>query len=359
MQLEKGADEQIVERLTNTVYGTPGGLQYSHTGIKERIALQKNLYFIAIRRSEKLLGTIGLNHRQVQIQGSTMASCYVRYFSLGSYLKSGYRKDKKISAGKISGNELKETAFRFFGDREMALPLLKHPQEPLIHYAFVDRDNTRSIEMQEKYGFKTIGTFQTFLLSRFKPKPSKYVSLMEVEEMPMLERKLQEHFGRFNFYTTENLHLPHQYFVMREKGEIVAGVKVLPVRWKVAAIPGMVGLLYMKVLPYLPYLNRIFKAKNHSFIAFEGLFCDKGFEKKLIEFLESVLLETGFYSAQLYLSEKDRLYKYFKNRKDLGLLSKVTQEILIDVNARAINYDPQEMEKLKDSPIYVSALDVT
>jgi len=50
-----------------------------------------------------------------------------------------------------------------------------------------------------------------------------------------------------------------KYYVLKEGGEIIAGVSAIPSVYKVYDVPGIWGWVIMSILPKAPLLRRLFK----------------------------------------------------------------------------------------------------
>ena len=99
----KGADDQMIEYFSDTVLGTPGGLQYKHTSIKAKIENLGDVYFLVLKKDDTILGTVGLAKRMLYIGNHEFISWYIRYFAIRAPLRSNVHKRNKNQNGQSQG----------------------------------------------------------------------------------------------------------------------------------------------------------------------------------------------------------------------------------------------------------------
>src|SRR6056297_2535430 len=86
--LETLPPQELIDHIGTTYLGTPGGLQYHHTTGIDKLKNMKTCYFVFLRRSGKMLGSIGYALREAHAGEATYKCWLVRYFAIKAPLRS-------------------------------------------------------------------------------------------------------------------------------------------------------------------------------------------------------------------------------------------------------------------------------
>ena len=81
VQIEKGADANVLSLLHETVWGTPGGIRYQKITSTESEEYFKDSWFLKLWKGDQLLGVAGMVHRRYLIEGFPLNTFYLRSFS--------------------------------------------------------------------------------------------------------------------------------------------------------------------------------------------------------------------------------------------------------------------------------------
>ena len=139
--------------------------------------------------------------------------------------------------------------------------------------------------------------------------------------------------------------------------EIVAGAAVTLDGWSIHALPGRSGKMLLRIIPHIPFLNRLLN-KNHKFLTVEAIYFKVGHEKSLEKFFDHLL---GIFKVNSILMAADiqsHLYYGLKSI-NLGPIHWLNGEVKADVICRTINFSPEEDDMLEKNPAYVAVTDFT
>ena len=156
--------------------------------------------------------------------------------------------------------------------------------------------------------------------------------------------------------TFENINYQDNYFVIKEKDVIVAGLQANRVRWKIKEMKGVSGKILLKILPYIPILKRLINPDKYDFLAIEGIFIKAGYEDYLYDLLEGVLHHFATTSALIQLDSKSPILNLLKEKGNLGLLNFMKKAVNTHVMIKAINCNSSFIKK---GEVYVSSFDFT
>jgi RimJ/RimL family protein N-acetyltransferase len=320
--------------LQRTIYGTHGP-QYSHTGQAEKIRHITGPYFFDLWVGEELAGTYCLSERSVRTLAKPVPGYYGRYLAVAAaHQGHGY------------GHLLKQEAVRY----------IKRTQPgPHLFYSYVEGANARSLQISAKAGFYPLAQFEALVFGRLYPQRDLRFSQLPAAEQPAMRARLVVAYQAYSLVQFDQLFDGGNYFVLRENGEIIAGVQANPVRWRIVAMPGLSGRLLLRVLPHVPVLRRLIKPDNHEFAALEALYVQPGREPELLRLLESVLAHFGYTSALVMLDTSSPLHKYLKNSGKLGLLQALKQPTYSQVLVKPNGLNQEQVKPL----FYASAFDYT
>lgn len=338
IKLEKIPNKKAVELLHSTLWGTAGPL-FQHMDTPEKVHhLHKSLAF-TLEKNDKAIGTCTVLEREITLDGKIYKTWYGRYFTV----------EKKYQ-GRIFGNLLL---------KHMKSYMEEISSVPTIFYAYVDQANPRSRKLLQYTGFEIIRNFETSIFSRLYPKKDKRFSRLRENEFDLIKKILQSEYSNETFVNFDNLFYQNNYFVLKNGNEIIAGLQATKVKWKIRFLPGLSGKIMIKVLPFTPFLSRLFNPNEFYFAAFEGIYCKQGYEKDLFLLMESACAELNLCNGMIWWDQKSELKQRIKPIGDWGLMNKISKSVPIDVIAGFRNINQIEKKKFYDQPAYISAFDLT
>lgn len=332
------ASPQSVGLLQQTIYGTHGP-QYSHTGQAEKVGHITAPYFFDLWQGNELAGTYCLSERSVQTPAGAVPSYYGRYLAVATTHRGhGY------------GHFLKQEAVRYI---ERTRPA------PHLFYSYIEGANERSLQISAKAGFYALAQLEALAFGRLYPQSDARFSQLPAAEQPAMRAQLAAAYQGHALVHFDHLFDQGNYFVLREKGEIIAGVQANPVRWYIVAMPGFSGQLLLRVLPRVPVLRRLINPAKHEFAALEALYAQPGREPELLVLLESVLAHFGYTSALVMLDTNSPLHQSLKGSGKLGLLQAIKKPTYSQVLVKLNGLRPEQVKQAPTQPLYASAFDYT
>ena len=363
INVEKEPGKDVKELLSNTILGTPGKLRYRHTSFNTKLPFLGRIYFIVLKKSDKLLGCIAFSQRDTFYMENPKISWYVRYFSIRAPLRAKSYKQKKrkrpVKEKPQRDNLLKLTTQKFFDDPTILDDQISKYSGGQLVYAYVEKENIRSWDFTEMIGFDTVGRIHTSLFSRFYPKRDPHVRPPGEGDKKQVLSRLREFYKNHTFYTEQNIFFDNNYLVWKENGEIVAGCQANPEVWKLLEYPGLLNKLFLKVLIRLPILSHRFDPGYLKFIALEGIWFKKGYEKCLLKLFESACAHHNLYLAIIWLDSKSHLYTTIRNIRNLGIIDKLFTSAIGDIRVKFINWKEEDKRYYYEHPAYISCFDMT
>ena len=154
--------KSVVQLLKDTYIGTEGTL-YQLLDTESKISQLNKPHFFYIERNQRAVGNITICERDVLLNDQTHSSFYIRYFAFDRTFQS--------SSKKGNGKSLFHDYFRqLFATNNL------NPTSPQfgknLFWAFIDPQNLRSFNMNQQFGFQTIGSFKTTAFSAVPSSPS-------------------------------------------------------------------------------------------------------------------------------------------------------------------------------------------
>lgn len=328
--------DEIVNLLKRTIYGTKGP-KYQHTGQEAKLANLKSPIFFTLKNKEEIIGFYCLCEREVRVGAKeSFLGYYGRYLAVDKHFQ-----------GNSYGTLIKKVAIKY---------VEANSKSPCIFYSYIEENNTRSLNISKTLGFQSISTLETIIFSRLYPKKNKNISRLNSTELPTILSKLESQNSTTILRTFENINYQDNYFVIEEKGVIVAGLQANPVRWKIKEMEGVSGKILLKVLPHIPILKRLINPEKYDFLAIERFFVESGYEQYLYDLLEGILHQFAMTSALIQLDNKSPILKLFKEKGNLGLLNSLKKDFKTHVMIKTFNCDSS---LIKEGEAYISSFDFT
>lgn len=338
VKVSKHGSPRIAQLLRSTVFGTEGKLRYRQNEIADRIKSQANVQFIEILKSQRVLGTVGMANRRVVHSDDAMHTLYVRYLSIAQPFKSKKRRFYSHSKSKTKKTgRLREL---------VAAEITNHFEHPFTEadrqgtfYAYVESDNINSRNLCLSMGFTPARKVETLLFSRFNPSQKKSIQNINEYEQDEVKEHLKQFYGDYSFYFEDQVFQKGFYFVKREKGKIVGGIRANPVNWELVDYPGFEGWLMRDILPYLPLTNRLFEPDALKFLAFDYVWHSPGYEYLIPQMMSHCSSLFGIHLGMIWGDMHSDLIKKLKSGNQLGFVYSVIGSVYADLMVRPINMD--------------------
>jgi GNAT superfamily N-acetyltransferase len=332
------ASSSVVALLQRTTYGT-NGPKYSHTGQGKKVAHITGPHFFELRVGEQVVGAYCLSERLLQTPAGNVTGFYGRYLTIDP-----------AHSGKGYGSLLKTEAVRYI---ERTAP------GPHVFYSYIEEANERSMRISAKEGFTSLAQLEALVFGRLYPKKDGRFARLPSNELGLMLTLLKAAYQPYSCVQFDHMYDDQNYFVLRENGELIAGVQANPVLWRIVEMPGLSGKLMLNVLPHLPILKRIINPNRYAFAALEAVYLKPGREQELFALLESVLAHLQVTSALLMLDVHAPLSHQLKSSGKLGILNSLKKNIYTEVMVKLNGLMPQQLKQMPNQPLYTSAFDYT
>ncbi|MEM6343311.1 MAG: hypothetical protein AAF927_05505 [Bacteroidota bacterium] len=363
-KLDPFAHPAVAKLLGKTIWGTKGGIRYSHTEGLRKVQELPDTSYITLWRNDDIRACVGLVQKPLQVKEAEIAAYYIRYLAVAaSWQSHAQAGTSKVKAEPNGGNRLFRQKLKQVFTDSAYWRYEGQESHPAHFYAYVVLDNDRSADLVRNNGFQALRSFRTMIFSRFKPKRSPKVRKIKASEKSAIEAKLQTFYQAYS-YPPEDLQIQHDYYVWEEKGKIIAGVQAQSIKWRIEEIPGLAGRLAMKLLPKIGFLRRILNPQDFRFLGLDGLFYDKKAKPYLPAFYEHVLADQGLNVSMIWLDDQTDLYRDFVGipANEKGLLSRIVQgkgSAQVFFRSDEALLDRRFAERLAAMPHYVPVGDVS
>jgi len=335
-KLRTSATPALLELLKNTTLGTNGAM-YRHLDTSTRILEADQPLFLSMERNEKVIGNVTFCQRGT--------AWYIRYFAFHSLVQAGFKKKKEDKGNSFLKRELNQFFDEVFEG--------KHSDRRVESlYAFIDPRNDRSKWMSENFGFKVVSHLVTQSFSRISPKKS--IRLVKMNDWNEIQSLVENNYSQHAYYFTTHAEKPPFYGLKDEAGELIATCRVTRVNWEIVRLPGKMGGLLTKVIPYLPFLNKLIKPKHHTFLVPEIVTAKDNNPKLLEELFSAVLAEEKQTLMLWWIDQQDYIYLASKDQISWGLFHKIVGAPPVDVVERV---NPTSSIKTT-GPVFVTAYDM-
>ena len=323
--------------LQNAVYGTHG-IRYVQTGQEIKSANLIDPLYFHLYRKDRLVGVYCLDRRMLSGFGQPMMGFYGRYLAVAdSALGLGY------------GRLLKQQAVNYVEG---------HTPRPSLFYSYIEEKNVRSMAISERAGFQSIARLRTFFFRRWRPVADNRVEQATPADLREVVTLLSQAYHGHSFRTFARIGYGHNYYVLRERGRIVAGVQANPVGWQFRQVTlgGFLHLgdVFINAISHTPLLGRLFNLNDYRFAALEGLYVQPGREELLPVLLDSILHRLRLHTAMFMIDEKDPLINLLTNLA--GGLSGFKDDVQTHLMAKLVGPGEVNPGML---PAYVSSFDYT
>ena len=319
----------LVDLLEETTLGTNGAM-YRHLDVKDRIYQTDAPLSFSLQRNDHLLANITFCKRSFGL--------YLRYFAFDKRFQS-----KGKARQTMQKSVLKQEIEGVFQRVEK-----EHAGNLHMCYAYIDARNARSKWMSEQFGFQTKAKLATQSFTRIYPKHVLGLKkeTLQREHLDWIRSKYQNHTAYFEEYLKDGF----IHCWRSADGKLLALGKFTNVTWEINRLPGKLGGLFVKLLPYLPVFRKLVNVKHHQFLVPEAVCLADESPKVLETFLAGVLHMEKRQMMLWWNDERDPLYVKLKDQVNWGIMHRILGISPVDVVIRG-DFQPE-------NPMYIAAFDM-
>ncbi|MEN8202469.1 MAG: hypothetical protein ABFS28_07730 [Bacteroidota bacterium] len=360
VEVESTPGEELMEHMHGTTLGQPGSFRYQHTNLEDRLMSPGENYYMYLRKSGKMMGSVGFCGKPAETNGMAHDSWLIRYFSIKAPMRSVPKKRKEKS-------DLKDENKRNMVLGRFIQPIFAEPSQlregkrkadpPSIIYAMIEQKNLRSMNFSVQMGLETVGEMASFSFSRLSPKKSARVEQLPEDEQAEMLSLLKEYYREYTLFFTDPIFKNNDYYVIRDKGRVVAGIQIYPVTWRIMDFGSKAANRIIKILVKIPWVRKRITPEKLDLLAFDGIYCEPGYEQTLYELMEGVLARSGRYLAMVMTDTNSALYSIFEKQQKLGIVHKVVGTFMADIRVRFINMPEDTRQYFLDHPTYIPTYD--
>ena len=331
MELEESEvlSESLISFLEKTELGT-NGARYAHLDVRERIKKLDFPQSFTLKRNEIIVANVTFCMRDF--------STYVRYFAFNAIYQSTSDTKRKRSSKSIFEIKILELFQKL--ERQRNLPF----------YAYIEADNSRSMLMSKRFGFKPYTHIISRSFSRLAPKLNKNVSFSS--NWSEISDHVRKQYHQYDSYFEAPVSQPPFVVLRDNEGAILAYARFTKVAWRIHRLPGILGGVLVKIVPYIPLLNRLIKPKKHLFLT-PDIVSGISNAAQLQELFSGALALYDVKSMIWFIDPNDPVYKSVKQGFSWGVLDRIIGVKKINIMQR--NAVRSYSEK---HPFFVSAFDL-
>jgi len=360
--LETVPPPELIDHIGTTYLGTPGGLQYHHTTGIPKLKEIRNCYFVFLRRSGNMLGSIGYALRETTAGEQSYKSWLVRYFSIKAPLRTNQQTRRQVKQRPIrdrSVSLIKDVANFFHDNPERLIDPDVQETPKAILYSLVEKNNERSRNFAEIGGYEKTGDVVSFMFSRLRKRNKIEVEQLAGSDLPLMRSLLRDFYSGHAFYFEDNLFLDDNYFVLRENGEIIAGLQANEEMWEISTIGNATLDRFVKLLTRIPFIGRRFRYEAMKFLGIEGIWFKEGRGDAVYRLLEGVLARKDHYLALMIMDTRAPEYINFASHKRLGPVNTILGSFEAGFYTRFYAFPEVEKAEVAARPAYISIYDNT
>lgn len=322
--------------LERTVWGT-GGLTYTMCGVAQSLNRLTEPHFLFLKEDDELVAAAVRNRKTVRVGEKIYNAFHLALLAV---------EERKIGQG--YGKLLAEQSRHHFRRRVGTRGLL---------YGYIEAGNVRSLALHQRLGYQPLGVFHTVMFSRLRPRDDGRVGRLAATERHMLVQLLNEQYADHALLDFEQSLQLEAYFVLRQGGEIIAGLQAGPLCRTFQRLPGASGRMVLAVLPYIPVLHRLFSAKDFHFLRFGNVYARMGYEAAVFTLVQALLARNHLHAGVAFMDKRSPVHRRIAAAGKFGLLNAglgATLHVIADFNA----VPEEEIAELRRRPLCISPMDV-
>ena len=312
------------------------------------------------KKSGKMMGSVGFRVKPAEVEDTSFDSWLIRYFSIKAPMRTVSK--KRVEKADVKVDIKRTTVLGRFVQPIAANPSLlrgaeEETQPPAIIYGIVEQKNLPSMNFSAQMGLETVGEMTSFSFSRMRPSRSARLEQLNSGEYETMLSLIQDFYRDYTLFISDPLFRNDDYYVIKEAGRVVAGAQIYHVKWKIVDFGSGMSNRLVRLLTMIPWVRKRFNPDELRLLAFDGIYCERGYEPALYELMEAMLERTNTYVSMLMMDSSSDLYSIFRVNRKLGVLHKVLGAVTADIRMRFINMPEKTRRYFLEHPTYISTYD--
>jgi GNAT superfamily N-acetyltransferase len=321
--------------LERTVWGS-AGVQYTMAdmaGVLQRI---KEPHFLSITENDELVAVSTLIQKTTRLAGQDYSAFY-------SYALAVDPPKRGHGYGALMAGQALRYGLSKMGEKG-------------IFYGYVEADNTRSLKTVQTVGRISLGQYHILVISRFCPQDDVRLKMTEEAEREKVVQLLSEQYVDHALLDFEQSINTGDYFTLREGGEILAGIQIERRHLNLKHLPGLSGLILVKVLPQIPYLRRLFPHRNYHFLTFGNIYAKEGREAEIFGLMEALLARHQLHFGMVYMDKRSPVYQRLAVAGEFGIINSLL-DVPVQVMVYFKGFSKSEIADIRRQPLFISMMD--
>ncbi len=125
--------------------------------------------------------------------------------------------------------------------------------------------------------------------------------------------------------------------MIKDRGEWWPDFRSIHFRWNIVDFGSGMANKLIGLLTGIPWVKKRINPDELKLLAFDGIYCEPGYEDMLYELMEGVLERTGSYVAMLMM-DMNSAPPIFRDHQKLGLLHKLLGTFTADIRVTIYQY---------------------
>ncbi|MFZ5447636.1 MAG: GNAT family N-acetyltransferase [Thermodesulfobacteriota bacterium] len=323
---------QFVNFLQHIVWGS-GGVQYTLHNVANILNRLKHPQFFSMTQDGQLVAVTTLNKKTVNLGGETYPAIY-------SYGIAVLPSKRGLGYGTLMAEQRLQYGLAQIGNKG-------------LFYGYIEAGNTNSLKTNTKVGSKSIGQYHILLISRLRPKEDAWFQRLketEKERVVHLLSKLYKNHALVDFEQSVEV---EDYYILKQGEEIVAGLQCERHQLSIKHLPGVSGLMLVKMVPHIPILGRLFPDRNFHFLTFGNIYIKKGMETEIFAIMEALLARHHLNFGMIYMDKRSPVYQLMTSVGNYGIFNALI-DVPVHVMAFFKNFSESEIADLRRQPLFIS-----
>ena len=336
IRLGKEPSAEVVACLSQVIWGSKQ-LRYRLPDIGERLRRLRDPFIFVLRRNGALAAICILDRCWKNVGGRPYDTFH---FMLVATI------DEHRAQG-LGGLLMAEA--RRFSERTLG--------HPGLGFGYVESTTVFSLRITDRIGHAISAEMPLVLFSRLRPTDDVRVGLARADERDEILARLGALYADHELDDFAASLDTDRFLVLRDGDKIRAGAQIEQLQWSVVSLPGAMGALLLKVLPYVPILNRRLNPSQLRLLRFGNLLVEPGHEAELVTLLEAALVRHGVAMGLMMLDRRSPVLGRILAHGHLGLLRRaVSGSVFLRLDF--VGVTDKEITEVANRPLLASPADV-
>lgn len=337
--------------LEKTVWGTRG-FRYTQRLHTERIAHLPEAYHYSLYHGSSLIGNITFDARTTHHRFGEAQGYYVRYFAFHPAFQGTGKQERSRKS-----HPLLDLFGRVFHESP-GLPRI-NPEQPAFYYAYVDRNNARSLAQASQFGFEPVRPFSGHPIFYRTTEPNDLIQPTTPTERALIRSLLRSQYASHNGLHFANLFYKNTYYALKTNKVMYGGCQSTVCEWSIKQAGHPLIQRMWERASRSPRFQKWGHPERFRFVVLDSFYTKPGYNGAIQALISHAMHKANTHWALVFMDSEDSVTDAVQRETKRSQITRWMPQPGGELWIKGIHLSDQHKTALQQDPWFISGFDLS